>query len=78
MEEKLIKVKKFNIKNIWCKIKNIIDIKNLRHNFFNTRYIALLFIIIIILKTILFYKNTVFYGEDLWGYTVRQSFFLYL
>lgn len=78
MEEKLIKVKKFNIRNIWCKIKNIIDIKNLRHNFFNTRYIVLLFIIIIILKTILFYKNTVFYGEELWGYTVRQSFFFVL
>lgn len=78
MEDKLIKIKKINIRNIWCKIKNIIDIKNIRYNFFNTRYIALLFIIIIILKTILFYKNTVFYGEDLWGYTVRQSFFFIL
>ena len=78
MEDKLIKTKKINIRSIWCKIKNIIDIKNIRYNFFNTRYIALLFIIIIILKTILFYKNTVFYKENLWGYTVRQSFFFIL
>ena len=75
MEKSLKKVKKFNIKNIFCKIKNVIDIKNIRHNFFSTRYIMLLFGVILVLKTILFYKNTVFHGEDMWNYTVRQSLF---
>ena len=28
MEKGLVKVKKFNIRNIFCKIKNIIDFKN--------------------------------------------------
>ena len=75
MEKSLAKVKKFNIRNIFCKIKNIIDFKNMKHNFFSRRPVIILFGIIILLKTILFYKNTVFYKEDMWGYTVRQSTF---
>ena len=75
MEKGLVKVKKFNIRNIFCKIKNIIDFKNMKHNFFSRRPVIILFGIIILLKTILFYKNTVFYNEDMWGYTVRQSTF---
>ena len=75
MEKSLAKVKKFNIRNIFCKIKNTIDFKNMKHNFFSRRPVIILFGIIILLKTILFYKNTVFYNEDMWGYTVRQSIF---
>ncbi|MGN1299531.1 MAG: LTA synthase family protein [Candidatus Scatovivens sp.] len=71
----LKKVSKFNLKNIFCKIKNAIDIKNIRYNFFNTRYIIILFGIILLLKTIVFYKNTVFYDDKMWLYTVRQSLF---
>lgn len=75
MEKNLVKVKKFNIRNIFCKIKNKIDFKNLKYNLFSRRISIILFGIIILLKTILFYKNTVFNHEDMWGYTVRQSIF---
>ena len=53
MEKNLAKVKKFNIRNIFCKIKNIIDFKNMKHNFFSRRPVIILFGIIILLKTIL-------------------------
>lgn len=75
MEQNLKTIDKFNIRNIWCKIKNKIDFKNLKHNFFSRRICILLFGFLILLKTILFYQNTVFYNEEMWLYTVRQSIF---
>lgn len=75
MKKNLNETNNFNIKHTLSKIKNMLIDKNLKQDFFSSRFCILLFGIFLLLKTILFYKNTVFYNDSLWLYTVRQSIF---
>ena len=42
---------------------------------FSTRYFILFLFVIILLKTIFFYANTVFYKEGIWLWSIRQTAF---
>lgn len=41
--------------------------------FINSRYVTILFAVIILAKSIFFYKNTVFVEEKIWDYTIYSS-----
>lgn len=71
-----IKEQKNEIKNNIKKIKNM-GKRELFTNIFSSRYFILFLFIIILLKTLLFYADTVWYKEGIWLWAIRQtSFFI--
>lgn len=71
-----VKEQKNNIKENFKKIKSMPK-RELFTKIFSSRYFILYLFFIILLKTILFYADTVFYKEGIWLWSIRQtSFFI--
>ena len=71
-----IKTEKDELKENIKTIKNMPK-KELFTKIFSSRYFIVFLFVIILLKTILFYADTVFYKEGIWLWSIRQtSFFI--
>lgn len=71
-----IKTEKDELKDNIKTIKNMPK-KELFTKIFSSRYFIVFLFVIILLKTILFYADTVFYKEGIWLWSIRQtSFFI--
>lgn len=71
-----IKEQKNELKENIKKIRNM-EKRELFTKIFSSRYFILFLFFIILLKTILFYADTVFYKEGIWLWSIRQtSFFI--
>ena len=65
---------KIHLKNVFLKLIN--KIKNAEiEDILSSRWFIFIMGVILILKTLLFYADTVFFSEHIWLWTVRQTIF---